>query len=173
MATFEVDYDQEELDSQTGGAFDPIPEGVYLFDIYEAEVKDYSPTSESGKAGLQRLTLTLKVAEGPHAGRQIWENNLPLSPYWASGKPAFQFKQFFGALGLLEDGKLAFDPDDLLGEQIRGVVAITPATESYSAGNRVKRYLSATEEAPDVVVKEPAATKVKAKAKSSAKPGKL
>lgn len=166
MATYEVDYDQEELDAQVGGGFDPLPEGAYLFDIYEAEVKPYGPnSSQTGN----RLAVTLKVAEGEYAGRQIWDNTIPLSPTWASGKPAFKFKQFFGALGLLEDGKLAFDPDDLLGEQVQAVLKVTPATEQYSAKNEVSRYLSASDATP-VVVKEPVK---KAAAKPATKPGKL
>lgn len=178
MATYEVDYDQETVDNQTGGNFDLIPEGVYLADIYEVEVKEYADTSaQSGNF----LKVTLKIAEeGPYYGRQIWDNCVPLSPVWASGKPAFKFKQFFGSLGLLEDGRLSFDPDDLLGEQIQVAVKITPARtdpetgEAYGAKNEVKRYLSVDEDVP-VAVKEPvkATAKPAVKARAAAKPGKL
>jgi len=178
MATYEVDYDQETVDNQTGGDFDPIPEGVYLADIYEVEVKEYGPTS--AQEG-DYLKVVLKIAEeGPFYGRQIWDNCVPLSPVWASGKPAFKFKQFFGSLGLLDDGRLSFDPADLLGEQLQVALKVTPASvdpdtgKTYSAKNEVKRYLSVDEDVP-VAVKEPvkATAKPAVKARAASKPGKL
>jgi len=166
MATYEASYDQEEVDNLTGGDFDPIPEDVYVLDIYEAELKEYAPTSDQEGVFLK---VVLKVAEGPYTGRQIWDNCIPLTSKWASGKPAFKFKQFFGdALGILQDGKLSFDPEDLLGVQVKAVIKVTPASEKYGAKNEVKRYLS-DDAVVEAVIKEPAKPAVKARA--TVKPG--
>ena len=166
MATYEASYDQEEVDNLTGGDFDPIPEDVYVLDIYEAELREYAPTSDQGGVFLK---VVLKVAEGPYTGRQIWDNCIPLTAKWASGKPAFKFKQFFGdALGILQDGKLSFDPEDLLGVQVKAVIKVTPASEKYGAKNEVKRYLS-DDAVVEAVIKEPATPAVKARA--TVKPG--
>jgi len=172
MATYEASYDQEEVDNLTGGDFDPIPEDVYVLDIYEAELKEYAPTSDQEGVFLK---VVLKVAEGPYTGRQIWDNCIPLTSKWASGKPAFKFKQFFGdALGILQDGKLSFDPEDLLGVQVKAVIKVTPAQKNpdgtirYDAKNEVKRYLSDDADVA-VAIKEPAKPAVKARA--TVKPG--
>lgn len=166
MAEYEIEYDTEVVAQQedTGGGGEPIPEDSYEFTIYEAEVKSYA--EGSANAGRQRLALTLKVADGPYRGRQVWEHNIPLFPVWKSGKPAFQFKQFFGtAMELLDDsGKLKFDIDDLQGATVKAQVGIEqPNAEQkekgYGPSNRIKRYLPPTAEVSNgegVVIKEPA-----------------
>lgn len=51
-------------DASKGNGFDPIPEGTYTVVVFKAE-------ASTSKNGNQMITVTYKIAEGPHAKRQI------------------------------------------------------------------------------------------------------
>jgi hypothetical protein len=54
---------------ETGsGSFEPLPPGIYMATIVEADVKQ--PKSGVG----HMLALTWKIADGEHDGRQVWQS---------------------------------------------------------------------------------------------------
>lgn len=120
---------------------DLLPEGPYEFYIYEATLSEYSDKSKN--PGRPKLDLVLKVAEGPHAGRQVWEYNLPMFGTWSGGATAFTFYQFVAALGIEipEDGNVSIpDPEFLVGERIKAKVYHDTYGDNTNA--KVKKYLA-------------------------------
>lgn len=158
MATFTYDAEVVEAQSEGGSGGEPLPDGVYEFTIYDAQVKEYNSEDNAGRP---RLDVTLKIPSDAeeYAGRQVWDI-IPIFPVWGSGKPAFAFKQFFGtALGLLDNsGELDFDPEDLLGTRVKAVITTEKARpdSQYGPRNRVARYVATDTE---VKISEPVVKK--------------
>ena len=54
-------------DAEAGGVGEPVPEGPYRVEITKAEAKNAS-------TGKQMIVVTMKILEGPYAGRPLWNN---------------------------------------------------------------------------------------------------
>lgn len=150
--------------AEATAGFTPLPEGNYLFNIYEVEESEYSEKSKN--PGKPRLVVTLKVAEGDFAGRQVKDFNIPLFATWSSGATAHTFYQFAKAIGatLDDEGNVEFPVEewsDLLGSQLKARVIHEFDDDDADKTNpraRVGRYL-APDTAITPVVKEPVAAK--------------
>lgn len=156
-----------EADEVTDG-FDPFPEGVYDFTVYEVETGEFKSEKNGGKP---RLVADLKVVGPTNAGRRIKDFAIPLFTEdgndWANRK----VKEFFvTGLGYESYDAVAEeleDIEDLLGSEIKAVVGIEDDQNGVPR-NVIKRYVAADYEPK--AVKAPAAVK---KAKKKAAPGKL
>jgi len=70
MSDFLSSFDPTSIDmtdERGGGDFSPLPNGDYLVQVIEAEMKDTS-------TGGEMLRLTLEVLDGPRPGARVWEN---------------------------------------------------------------------------------------------------
>lgn len=118
-------------DKGVGG---PLPRGEYLATITDIEVGEFSPTSESGKAGHASLTVHLKIEEGDFAGRKIRQFNLNNSPTFASGSANFALAQFLTALGF--EGEFDVPEGEEWGDYIGETVGVRLGfNEPNSKGN--------------------------------------
>ena len=68
MALLDMQFDQNEIQDAHKNDFDPIPAGTYTAEITRSEIKDNA--SGSGN----RLSLGLKIIDGTHAGRLIFQD---------------------------------------------------------------------------------------------------
>lgn len=113
----------------TQGAFPLLDDGDYIATIIGAE--DQVVKSEANK-GLPTLDVQFKISEGDFAGKKYKAFGVPVFEKWKSGKVAFQFFTFWGAVGVKFPKKgESFDveiPDneDLLGEEIGVRVTTKP-----------------------------------------------
>jgi hypothetical protein len=102
--------------------FEALPKGKYDVAIFNVEYKE-------GKAA-PYLAVTYKVQEGPFAGRQVFDN-VSFSP-----KALFKLKGLLAVVmpEIDTNGKLSFDPDDLVGRKC----AITVIHEEYNGEPQAK-----------------------------------
>ncbi|MFA5138358.1 MAG: DUF669 domain-containing protein [Elusimicrobiota bacterium] len=104
--------------------FSPIPEGKYLCKLADIE-------EASTNAGDEMWKLRFQVAEGPHAGRMVFDNLV------FSSAAMKRVKLVCSRMGLDVSGEL-----DLTPERLRGrTCLLTVQTEEYedSEGRRKKR----------------------------------
>lgn len=66
-------FDADKEEAAKAPSSKPLPAGNYNVTLYEAEVKPFTNKTDSPYAGLKALAVTLKVADGDYAGRQIWD----------------------------------------------------------------------------------------------------
>ena len=158
---------------EAAASADILPEGKYVFNIFDLEESEYSESSKN--AGRPRLIAKLKVAEGPFKGREVHDYNIPLFTEWSSGATAFTAFQFLRAVGgeVDEDGNLLFPVEefsDLLGTQIKvSIVHEDDYQDPDIKRARVGRYLAPDTEIEEkpLLVTEPA--KKKAESRFTAK----
>ncbi len=117
----EIDFDSTESVSD----YVTVPAGTYLCRI--AEVRQGTT-----RAGDDRWSLRLVVAEGQHVGKQAAWDNLIFS---ARGQA--RVRLVMHALGLPSSGKVQIDPGDV--EDRSALVEIRPAEYQNSAGQVVRR----------------------------------
>lgn len=99
MPQVSVDFSQVQ-------EFELIPEGEYLVEVDEAEVKQ----SSTGKSMMQ-LQLTVKEPED-YEGRKLFDNMM------LEGNALWRTKRDLGALmGNVPDGQFSFSTEDLVGAQ--------------------------------------------------------
>ena len=117
MANISIDMTGVKTNS-----FEAIPKGKYDVAIFNVEYKE-------GKAA-PYLAITYKVQEGPFAGRQVFDN-VSFSP-----KALFKLKGLLAVVMPEVDtnGKLSFDPDDLVGKQC----AIVVTHEEYNGESQAR-----------------------------------
>lgn len=169
-----------------------IPTGKYNFQIIDAEQDEYNSTANKGKP---YLNLTLRVAEGDFAGRQLKFIGVPLFLKWNNEKKTpTSFLDFFSSVSE-EDGSQVYDVEgefevpeagDLLGKFVTARVRVED--NDYN-GEKTKRNSiaplpgsffpydpsndpSPTKEAAATVAETPTKGKAAAK-KSPAKKGAL
>ena len=68
MALLDLQFDQTEIQDAHKSDFDPIPAGTYTAEITRSEIKN----NNSGSGN--RLSLGLKIIDGTHAGRLIFQD---------------------------------------------------------------------------------------------------
>lgn len=117
----EINFDSsnEEFD------FTQVPAGTYV-----CRVDEVRPGTT--RAGDERWSLRLVVAEGPHIGKQAaWDSLVFSSRGRARARMVLQ------ALGFSSTGQVTLEPGDLEGRT--ALVEIRPATYEDPAGDIVRR----------------------------------
>lgn len=117
----EIDFDSTESVSD----YVTIPAGTYLCRV--AEVRPGTT-----RAGDDRWSLRLVVAEGQHVGKQAAWDNLIFST-----RGRARVRLVMHALGLPSSGKVQIEPADLEGQT--ALVEIRPAEYQNAAGQMVRR----------------------------------
>ena len=131
MAQLGETFDHTQVEPRDN--LDPVPVGVYVAEVVESDVV---PTKNG--AG-QRVTLTLRITEGPCEGRQIWEGiNFQHANDVAQRIGQQQLAELCAAVGLR--GPLE-DTNDLHGVPIRIKVKMSKPQEGYTPKNEVARYM--------------------------------
>jgi hypothetical protein len=117
----EIDFDATERSTD----YVTVPPGTYLCRI--AEIRQGTT-----RAGDERWSLRLVVAEGQHVGKQAaWDSLVFSSRGRARARMVLQ------ALGLPASGKVQIEPSDLEGRT--ALVEIRPAEYQSPAGEVVRR----------------------------------
>lgn len=117
----EIDFDASDRVSD----FVTVPPGTYLCRI--AEIRPGAT-----RAGDERWSLRLVVAEGQHVGKQAAWDSLVFS---ARGRT--RARMVLQALGLPASGKVTIEPKDL--EDRTALVEIRPAEYQTPAGETIRR----------------------------------
>ncbi|HEX5052360.1 MAG TPA: DUF669 domain-containing protein [Planctomycetota bacterium] len=117
----EIDFDASDQVSD----FVTVPAGTYLCRI--AEVR-----TGATRAGDERWSLRLVIAEGQHIGKQAAWDSLVFST-----RGRARARTVLHALGLPASGKVQIEPSDLEGRT--ALVAIRPAEYQNPAGVVVRR----------------------------------
>jgi len=117
----EIDFDSSDRTSN----YVTIPAGSYLCRI--AEVRPGQT-----RAGDERWSLRLVVAEGEHVGKQAAWDSLVFSQ-----RGRARARIVFAALGLPATGRVQIEPSDLEGKQC--FVVVRPAEYTSPAGEVIRR----------------------------------
>lgn len=117
----EIDFD----DSDHTSDFVTVPAGTYLCRI--AEVR-----AGTTRAGDDRWSLRLVVAEGEHVGKQAAWDSLVFST-----RGRARARLVFAALGLPSQGRVQVEPKDLEGRSC--LVQVRPAEYAAPSGETVRR----------------------------------
>lgn len=132
MALLDMQFDQTEIQDAHKNDFDPIPAGTYTAEITRSEIKDNA--SGSGN----RLSLGLKIIDGTHAGRLIFQDiTLRNNNQIAQQIGRKQMAQLVSACGKSS----VQDSSDLHGIPMEIKVAIKiDKTGQYDPSNEVKKF---------------------------------
>lgn len=132
MALLDMQFDQTEIQDAHKNDFDPIPAGTYTAEITRSEIKDNA--SGSGN----RLSLGLKIIDGTHAGRLIFQDiTLRNNNQIAQQIGRKQMAQLVSACGKSS----VQDSSDLHGIPMEIKVAIKiDKTGQYDPTNEVKKF---------------------------------
>lgn len=130
-----------EMESNT---FEPVPQGTYLCDIYNVDVREFGPNTAN--RGRENYNIQLRIADGPFTNRRVF-TTVGLFPTWASGSDNFQFFGLFAAIEGISANELRKrfnaeggieipDPEDIMGYQVTARVGIE---ENTYQGETTKR----------------------------------
>lgn len=117
----EIDFDA--VDGVT--SFVTVPAGSYLCRVSEVRIG-------TTRAGDERWSLRLVIAEGQHIGKQAAWDSLVFST-----RGRARAKQVFSALGLPSRGRVQVEPKDLEGRQ--AFVEVRPAEYASPSGDIIRR----------------------------------
>lgn len=117
----EIDFDAVEGVAN----FVTVPTGTYLCRVGEVR-------PGTTRAGDERWSLRLVIAEGQHIGKQAAWDSLVFST-----RGRARAKQVFNALGLPSRGRVQVEPQDLEGRQ--AFVEVRPAEYASPTGEIVRR----------------------------------
>lgn len=148
-----------EPEAITNGSFEPLPDGVYEFVIYEIKQDVFKSAKNDGKP---RLVVTLKIPTDAekYVGRQITDFKVPFFTEEGNDWANRTAKNFFiTGLGLDSFEDIPDDLDDLLGARIKAVLK-TGKNQNDEAQNEIARYVPSDSE---VKTAEPAVKKAPAK----------
>ena len=117
----EIDFDSADRTSD----FVTVPAGTYLCRV--AEVRPGQT-----RAGDERWSMRLVVAEGEHVGKQAAWDSLVFST-----RGRARARIVFAALGMPSNGRVQVEPNDLEGRQC--LVQIRPAEYASPSGETIRR----------------------------------
>lgn len=117
----EIDFDASDSVSD----FVTVPAGTYLCRIAEIRIG-------TTRAGDERWSMRLVVAEGQHVGKQAAWDSLVFS-----SRGRTRARMVLQALGLPASGKVTIEPKDL--EDRSALVEIRPAEYQNPAGETIRR----------------------------------
>lgn len=147
MAQLGESFDYTQVEPRD--SLEPVPPGVYVAEVVESDV-----VQTKNGAG-HRVTLTLRITEGPCEGRQIWDGiNFQHANDVAQRIGQQQLAELCAAVGLR--GPLE-DTNDLHGIPIRIKVKMSKPQEGYDQKNEVSRYMPIDGAAPAAPAARPAA----------------
>ncbi|TXN33924.1 DUF669 domain-containing protein [Methylobacterium sp. WL19] len=137
MSDFMSSFDPTAVDTtdeRGSGDFSPLPNGDYLVQIIEAEMKDTS-------TGGEMLRMTLEVLDGPQPGRRVWENLNVVNKNPDTEKYARRdLATIMAAIGQGPTNDLTL----LCGRPFKVTLKTNPGREyngkTYDPSNGVKRY---------------------------------
>jgi hypothetical protein len=113
--------------------FEPIPSGTYAARVTDGEIRESGPTAKN--PGAQYINWEFTIQEGEHESRKQWMNTSLLP------QALFGLKGLLAATGRYTqeqiDGELDFDIDEVVGSQVKIVVA--QRTYEGELRNEVKR----------------------------------
>lgn len=141
-------YNFGEVEAQS---FEALPKGTYDAVIYEYEedtVRDLEDGEEPGKDGAPKnpgadmLKWTFKITEDGFENRRAWMNTV------LAGNGLGMLKGLIIASGLyseeeVNDPDFDFDPDELLGENVRLRLGVSTNPRTKEKNNSVKAVLPA------------------------------
>lgn len=124
----QLNFDARTVDPQQ--TFEPIPAGWYNMMIVESEMK---PTSKGDGAYLQ---VTLKVVDGQHAGRQVFDRMNLQNPNPVAAEIGYKrLSAYCHATGVIQ----VQDSQQLHGIPFKARVSVrTDTTGQYDPSNEVK-----------------------------------
>ena len=138
MAQLGESFDYTQVEPRD--SLEPVPPGVYVAEVVESDV-----VQTKNGAG-QRVTLTMRITEGPCEGRQIWDGiNFQHASDVAQRIGQQQLAELCAAVGLR--GPLE-DTTDLHGIPIKIKVKMSKPQEGYDQRNEVSRYMPIDGAAP-------------------------
>jgi hypothetical protein len=88
--------------------FTPVPEGDYWTTIVKAEIKET-------KSGLPKITVTMDIQEGEHAGRKLFDDMI----LQGANALGYTKRKLLAILGDVPEGSFNMDTDDLIGVDVR------------------------------------------------------
>ena len=140
----------QEISTDTGGSFAPLPAGRYEATIFSVKEGEYK--SEKNR-GLPNLNVQYRISEGQKGANRRLFDLVPLSPNWKNGKDAFRFWQFGAAVNgttekaFREKAKEAAakktgsvtlpDDADLLGKAVTLVLGIEDDDYNFDKAHKV------------------------------------
>jgi hypothetical protein len=131
-----------DLSGSKATSYDVLPAGTYVCKVTDYEMKQ---TANAGKlpAGTPGIRWEFTIQDGEHAGRKVWTNT------WLHENTFGFLKSLMAASGRFTDeqldGEIDFEPEALLGADVRVVVKVKPANDQYEASNDVKGYKRMTD----------------------------
>lgn len=161
MATF--NFGAPEIQSQLAdrGPVGPLPKGEYIAVITDITVGEFSPTSASGKAGLPKVTVQLKVAEGDFKGRKVTHWTLNGHPLEASGKVNYKLAGLLKALGFDLNGDVTIpETEEEWGEFVNEEVGVLLSYADPDSQGRVFNQIDNYKPADEVTDTPTADTEV-------------
>lgn len=145
---------EDAKNSESAGSYKPYPDGNYIGEIID--VTTDTVKSEANK-GLTRLNVKVKFTEsntGKGVGKKFVAWGVPDFSKWKTGGVAFEFYQFYKALGVQfpeGDGDVDLpDLEDLIGEEI-GITLKTGGNLKGEPRNEVDRFFPASKGVGDSV----------------------
>jgi len=137
---------QQQTESAEGGAFDPLPDG-----IYHLQLVDVDSTRQGPKGPYWSWEFDV-VADEKYNGRKQW-NNTSLSE-----AAAFKMQETYQAFGV----PLDTDTDDMIGMVVKGQISqrvIQQGDRKGEIGNQIDKLRPADPEVAEGVAKAVAAKK--------------
>lgn len=129
-----INFNPTEVPEDEG--FQPIPEGEYLAQIVQSEMKN-------NKAGTgQYLELRVQILEEPYVGRLVFERLNLINPNETAVRIANRtLADICEACGMGDEE--IEDSEDLHGIEFIAKLKVTEAKGEFPPGNEVKKYKAA------------------------------
>lgn len=135
-----LDADLSRYQAQT--SFDPLPPGDYLVTVFDTEIKQ-------SKSGNNMVKVTLKVTDGPLAGRMIWDQ------YVLGNEVAMKRLKALAVAGKHPHPDFIKDTDELHGLKLGIRVKVEDKGDGYGPKNVITSF-KALDGAPAVAPMAPA-----------------
>lgn len=145
-----------------GGGGGPVRVGEYIVridDVQDVAFANKGPHADKKK--YPAVNLKLKIIEtgtGEGEGRKVSAFRVPMFDEFASGKSAFEFFQFFKALGVdfSAEGEIDLpENDDILGAEVGVYLTIGDPNEKGNRYNEVSRWFPASDGVKDTSAEQP------------------
>jgi hypothetical protein len=120
------------------GIRDPLPSGKYHVKVTDGELKEAGENAKN--PGSEYISWEFTVQDGEYEDRKVWSNTSLLP------QARFALKGLLEAVGQDAGGEVAFDIDDLIGEDLIVQVKKMPKRtnqetgEEYDERNDIKGY---------------------------------
>jgi hypothetical protein len=120
--------------------FKAAPAGTYACKITKCELTEAGPSAKNAGAPMLKWEFTVQPPS-EYVDRKFFMNTLLVQEGDFGGLN--RIKEILAATGLYTEEQLAgpidFEPDDVIGVDVRCTVRVKPETEQYDEGNDVRR----------------------------------